>query len=137
MYQPNDPLSYQFSNAQVSTSLTEHQKRQSITGAIESQGQRTPFVSPESQAIDRFFTHFRNEMKYFKQSSIKDQVRQVNSPADLEANDMMRVTVARFMDLLRIKQQFLAYWHYPSAPHNIETEWDQFQLLKASINLEA
>ena len=129
-------MSYQFSNAQVSPSLTEHQKRQSITGAIESQGQQTPFVSAESQAIDRFFTHFRNEMKYFKQSSIKDHVRQVNSPADLEANDMMRVTVARFFDLLRIKQQFLAYWHYPSAPHNIETEWDQFQLLKDSINLQ-
>ena len=41
MYQPNDPLSYQFSNAQVSPSLTEHQRRQSITGAIESQGQQT------------------------------------------------------------------------------------------------
>lgn len=137
MYQPNDPLQYQFSNTQPLTGLTASQTQQSITGAIESQGQRTPFVSPESKAIDRFYTHFRNEMNYFKQSSIKEQVRQINSPADLEANDTMCVTVARFIDLLQIKQQFLAYWYYPSAPHSIETEWDQFQLLKAnaSINL--
>ena len=135
MYQPNDPLSYQFSNAQVSTSLTENQRRQSITGAIQSQGQRPPFVSAESQAIDRFFTHFRNEIRYFKQASIKQQISQIHSSADLEANDEMQVTLARFIDLLQIKQQYLAYWEYPSAPYNIGSVWDQFQLLKENVSI--
>ncbi|MEK9728026.1 MAG: hypothetical protein VW397_07985 [Candidatus Margulisiibacteriota bacterium] len=111
MYQSNDPLRYQFSNQKPHQNLSNETIAQSIISAIDSAGQHLPIVSQESLAIDRFYTHWRNEMRFFKQPEIRTRLSQLH--LDLNSDDLIRISLARFKELLKVKQAFLAYWERP------------------------
>ena len=73
-------------------------------------------------------------MRYFKQANIKTKMAQVQSVADINNDDLMKVSLARFNELLKIKQAFLAYWERPIDPIDMMDPEQQLAALKNEIN---
>ena len=135
LYSENDPLRFRFINEPINLSIGELEEQTLVNDALASEGRIRPPYTQKTMAIHRFFTHWRLETDTFTQNpELKNHIDTINSPDQLEDDDLMRVPLTRFIELMRIKKAFLTQFGGEAVtPFDENNPWQTFCALKAEM----
>lgn len=135
LYSEDDPLRIRFINAPIDLSVGELEEQMLVNDALASEGRIRPPYTQKTMAIHRFFTHWRLETDTFTRNpELKNRIDAIDSPDQLEDDDLMRVPLNRFIELMRIKKAFLTQFGGEAIRSFDENNpWEAFCALKAEM----
>ena len=134
LYSEDDPLKLRFLKGPIDLSIDQFEEARLIDAAFESKGEIQPPYTRDTMAIHRFFTHWKLETGAFTRSpELKQRISSIASPQDLLNDDLMQVPLARFIQLMKVKDAFLAKFNQYRSPLPVSNDWDAFCLLKDQV----